>query len=667
MTDQAPPPAEALYDYSTVTAQTVAAEVEAGLAEAEALLSELARDNRQPSYDNTLRPLDEAIGRVWLAYGRSAFMARVHADARVRDAGQAAEERLTKWQVDLAFRPELARAVRKLGSTAEGTALAGERRRLLEHWLRDFRRAGHDLEEHERAEVQRLRERLVELEVLFQRNVDEFEDGLELTRDELAGLDDDYIARLRPGRREGTYRVSLDYPELFPFLDQAERRDLRQQLEFKALNRAADINRPVLEEVLALRRRVAELLGYESWAHFSLEVKMAATPANVDAFYDSLLGPLRARASEEIERMAGMLAAETGETILRSWDRRYYDEQIRRRELGIDAAEVAAHFPLERVVTGMFELCGDVFGLDFEQLDNASAWHADVALYEIRDRPTGEAIAHFYADLFPRSGKFGHAAAFTLVPGRRRADGSFQRPVSAIVANFTRPASDAPSLLRHDEVLTLFHEFGHILHQCLTRAETTRFSGTETEQDFVEAPSQIMEHWAWNRDVLARFARHHRTGQPIPPELVRRLTEARDLNVCVKTLRQCYYGLLDRALHDAAQHRDLDRIYHEAWAVTGFPLHEGTFDPASFAHLVGGYDAGYYGYLWSKVYGDDMYSRFEAEGVTSPQVGADYRREVLEPGGSRDGMEHLRAFLGREPSDEAFLRLLGIEKAQATG
>jgi len=652
-----------LYDYSAVTADSVRREVESGLAEAERLIRRITPEFGKRSYDNTLRLLDEAVARIWLAYGRSAFMARVHPEAAVRDAGQAAEEKLTKWQVELPFRTELAKAVRDYGATDEAGTLIGERRRLLDHWLRDFRRAGHDAPAEQRDEVQRLRQRLVELEVLFQRNVDEYDDALELTREELVGLDDDYIARLTPGRREATYRVSLDYPEVFPFLDQAERRDLRQQLEHKLLNRAARANRPILEEILALRRRVAELLGYDSWAAFSLEVKMAAEPARVDAFYDGLLGPLRDKARTEIDRMTRLLEADTGETLLRSWDRRYYDEQIRRRELGIDAAEVAAHFPLERVVDGMFELCGEVFGLDFEQLDNETAWHPDASLYQIRDRASGAHLAHFYADLFPRSGKFGHAAAFTLVPGRLEQDGAFQPPVSAIVANFTRPSEDGPSLLRHDEVLTLFHEFGHILHQCLSRAETTRFSGTETEQDFVEAPSQIMEHWAWDADVLSRFARHHRTGQPIPSRLVGQLTAARDLNVCVKTLRQCYYGLLDRALHGPEQERDLDCIYREAWDVTGFPLHEGTFDPASFAHLVGGYDAGYYGYLWSKVYGDDMYSRFAQEGVTSPVVGADYRREVLERGGSRDAMEHLRAFLGREPSEEAFLRLLGIERA----
>jgi thimet oligopeptidase len=656
-----------LYDYSTVTAESVTREADDGLRDAEDLIAELLGVDGWRTYDNTLRPLDAAIGRLWLAYGRSAFMARVHPDAAVRDAGQAAEEKLTKWQVDLPFRSELAAAVRGYAQTGDAAGLSAERRRLLDHWLRDFRRAGHDLSDDDRREVQRLRERLVELEVAFQRNVDEFQDGLELTRDELAGLDDAYIERLRPGERPGTYRVSMDYPEAYPFLDQAQRRDLREQLEFKFFNRARAENVPLLDEVLRIRRRIAELLGYPSWAAFAIEVKMAATPERVSEFYASLLGPLQAKAADELERMRRLLEADTGETTLQSWDRRYYDDQIRRREFGIDAAAVAAYFPLEQVVEGMFELTGDVFGLDYRALPASTAWHPDVRLYEIIDRDSGQRIAHFYADLFPRDGKFGHAAAFVLVPGMRLADGSYQQPVSSIVANFTKPAAGAPSLLRHDEVVTLFHEFGHILHQTLTRAETARFTGTETEGDFVEAPSQIMEHWAWNADVLRRFARHHHTGEAIPEQLVQQLVAARDLNVATKTLRQCYYGLLDRALHGPEQERDLERIYREAWSVTGVPLHEGTYDPASFAHLVGGYDAGYYGYLWSKVYGDDMFSRFEQEGITSPQVGRDYRREVLEMGGSRDGMEHLRAFLGREPSDEAFLRLLGIEKAARAG
>jgi Zn-dependent oligopeptidase len=280
--------------------------------------------------------------------------------------------------------------------------------------------------------------------------------------------------------------------------------------------------------------------------------------------------------------------------------------------------------------------------------------------YAIDDAATGEEIAHFFMDLFPREGKFSHAAAFPLIPGRRLPGGGYQKPLAAIVANFTKPAGERPSLLQHQEVETFFHEFGHILHQTLTKAELVKFAGTSTEGDFVEAPSQIMENWTWQPEVLARFARHYQTGEPIPEKLVSQLAAAKNLNIALLTLRQAQFGLLDMWLHDESIDKDLDAIHVRSTEVSLFPVQADTFYPASFGHLLGGYDAGYYGYLWSEVYGDDMWSRFEREGVTNPEVGAEYRREVLEKGGSRDGIEHLRAFLGREPSNEAFLRKLGL-------
>ena len=232
--------------------------------------------------------------------------------------------------------------------------------------------------------------------------------------------------------------------------------------------------------------------------------------------------------------------------------------------------------------------------------------------------------------------------------------------MSAIVANFTKPTANRPSLLQHNEVVTLFHEFGHILHMSLTKADFARFSGANTEWDFVEAPSQIMENWCWSTEVLGRFARHYETGEPIPVDLVNQLVAARDLNVALHNLRQISFGWLDMGMHGPREDRDLDAILRESLAITLFPLQEGTFYPASFGHMMGGYDAGYYGYLWSEVFGDDMFSKFVEGGITSPEVGRAYRSAVLEPNGSKDAAELLRDFLGREPSNEAFLKKLGI-------
>jgi Zn-dependent oligopeptidase len=391
-----------------------------------------------------------------------------------------------------------------------------------------------------------------------------------------------------------------------------------------------------------------------------MELKMAKSPERVRSFYEELLPSLAGTVRRELDVLARRMEADDHSGPVTAWDWRYYDDTLRREEYGIDQNLVSEYFPLDPVMEGMFEITGEVLGLSYRVVPETNAWHDSVRLYEISDRASGRPLGHFYADFFPREGKFGHAAAFPLVIGHRDATGEYVAPVSAIVANFTPPSADGPSLLKHGEVETLFHEFGHILHMSLTRAEFARFSGAETEWDFVEAPSQIMQHWTWDPSVLARFARHHATGKPMPPELVEQLARARFVNVGLKTAMQAFYGQVDMALHAEPATPDMDLALRQTFEITGMPYPEGTFMLSGFGHLLGGYDAGYYGYLWANVIGDDMFSRFSAEGVLSPVVGAEYRREILEPNGSRDADDLVRAFLGREPSNAEFLRLRGM-------
>jgi Zn-dependent oligopeptidase len=442
-------------------------------------------------------------------------------------------------------------------------------------------------------------------------------------------------------------------------MENSPRRDLREQLYRKFNSRAVEPNRPLLEEAVGTREQIAGMFGQASWAHHQLEEKMAKTPEAVRAFYAALVPGLTEGGQSELKVMEALLSSDGHETPLQTFDRSYYETQLRKQEYGVDPMEVAAYFPLQQVLDGMLDLTGEVFGVEYRKVD-APTWHPDVLTYGIHDRRSGELIAHFHMDLYPREGKFSHAAAFTLVTGRRLPAGSYQRPTSAIVANFTKPGSERPSLLQHSEVETFFHEFGHILHQTLTRAEVSRFAGSSTEGDFVEAPSQIMENWTWRPEILRRFARHFQTGEPIPDRLVDQLVAAKNLNIALLTLRQASFGLLDMWLHDELPDKDLDQILQRATDVSLFSPQPGTFFPASFGHLLGGYDAGYYGYLWSEVYGDDMWSRFDLEGVDNPAVGMDYRRAILEKGGSVDGIDMLRDFLGREPNNHAFLKRLGI-------
>jgi thimet oligopeptidase len=652
-----------LYDYGDVTPKTVADEADAAIARADAFVAQAVAAFDAPTFAATLQRLELAGAEISIGYGRSAFMAQVHPDAAVRDAGQAAEERITKWRVAVIFRDDVYRAVAAFAQTDEAQQLSGERERLLEHWMRDFRRAGHELPAEQRAQLEALRDRLVELEVAFARNLNEYQDWIEVDRHGLAGLPESFIERLRPGSEPGTYRVSLDYPEVNPFLERARNRGHRETIFRKNWNKAVDANKPLLEEALTTRRKIADLLDQPTWAHYSMEVKMAATPERVGAFYDELVPPLEDAARREVQALAELHAAAGHSDSIQSWDWTYYDTRQSMEEFGVDQNEVTEYLPLDPVLDGMFALTAEVFGLAYERVPEARAWHPSVQLFRIRDRESGDVLAHFYADLFPREGKFSHAAAFPIVIGHRGEDGSYVKPVSAIVANFTPPSGDRPSLLTHGphgEIEVLFHEFGHILHMSLTRAEFTRFSGAETEWDFVEAPSQIMEHWVWEPEVLARFARHYRTGEPIPRQLVERMAASRYLNVGLRATRQVFFGTMDLALHATERQPDMEAAMRESWKVTQLPYPDETFMLAGFGHLMGGYDAGYYGYLWAEVIGDDMWGRFAREGITSPEVGMAYRRAILEPNGAKSGDELVKDFLGRPASNESFLRMRGM-------
>jgi Zn-dependent oligopeptidase len=649
-----------MYDYTGLRASDVAVATDEAITEAEQLVTSIIAESGARTHANTMAPLDEAGVIIADAHGRYGFMGRVHPDQDVRDAALEAEERLTKWTSDLAFREDLYAAVSAYAATEEAGTLEGLEKRSLDFALRDFRRSGQALDPEKRADLQALRQRLIELQVAFQRNVNEWKDFIEVTEDELDGMTAQYISRLAEGDTRGTRRVSLDYPEYLPFMEEARRRDLRHALQHKFYNVAADENSPILEEAVAIRRQMADLLGHATWADYAMEIKMA-DPDAVAEFYASIVPGLTEKGRTELAVLQDLMAADHPDDMVQAWDWTYYDSEQRKRDYGVDPNVVASYFPLEAVLGGLFAITGDVLGLDYRRIPDPDAWHEDVALYEIRDRRRNEAVAYFYADLFPRDGKYGHAACFGLRGGRALPDGSYRKPVAAIVANVTKPGPDQPSLLKHSEAVTLFHEFGHVLHYCLTEVAHPRFAGFETEWDFVEAPSQIMENWMWEPEVLARFARHHETGEPIPADLVGQLVAARDQNIGLKMLRQVFFGKFDLALHAATGPVDVDAAYRQAFAYTLLPFPESTRFAASFGHIMGGYDAGYYGYLWAKVFGDDMFSAFAAGGVLNPTIGKRYREEILAAGASRDANEHLEAFLGRSPSAAAFMARLGLE------
>lgn len=646
-----------MFDYTSITPDSVTSDLEAAIGGADALLDELVGVEGPRTMENTGEPFLEVSRRMADLYGRGPFLSQAHPDVAVREAARLASERLAEWGIRTQFRRDLYRAFADFAAGL-GTDIDPETRRWVDHELRDLRLAGHELDEAARTELEELNQRLAELGIRFQQNLAENADTLDVPVEDLVGLDEAIIAGLADGGAPGTKRVTMRYPDVVPALGGVRKRSVRLALSTMFNNRCVGENRGILEEAIGIRLRIARLFGLPTWAHHRMQTKMADGPEAVFEFYEGLVPALTEKAREELAVLERLLVADGETPPLRRHDLRYYDEQLRRTEYGVDQQAIAAYFPLESTMDGLLDLSAEVFGLGFRVVEDARTWHPDAVLHEVTDAADGRVIGHFFADLFPREGKYGHAAAFPLLPAHEGRDG-WVSPVTAFLCNFPRPTADRPSLLRHEDVVTLFHEFGHVLHMTLSRARIPRFSGASTEWDFVEAPSQIMEHWCWSPEILTRISRHHLTGEPIPDGLVTQLTASRDVNRALFALRQVSLGMIDLNYHGVDGIPDLETGLADAEAVGLVLSDDGSFMPATFGHLFG-YDAGYYGYLWAEVFGDDMFSVFAEAGLTDPDVGRRYRATILEPNGTKDAVDLLADFLGREPSNEAFLRKLGI-------
>jgi thimet oligopeptidase len=652
-----------LFDYRTLTPSDLGRRVDAAVLAADALVmgAVAAAADPSPRFDDVLGRIDGALANLSDEQGRTAFLVSVHPDSNVRDQAQAARERIEAWVRALPQRDDVAEAVGRYATAADARSLDGEERRLLDRWQRDLRRAGHGLSPEARADVRALTAREVELEGAFLRNIDEWTGGVDATDEDLAGMPEAYVSALRPGSAQRTRRITVDYPELWPFLESSPNRQLREELLRLHYSRAMDTNRPLLEELLATRRRHAAILGYPSWAHYRIEPKMARSPERVEALLASVIPALRERADREYAAMAAMLARDTGDSRLQRWDWYYYREQIRAAASGADPGTMSEYLPLEVVLEGLFDLTREVFGILVRELPDARAWADEVRLFELLDSGDGSRLGWCYADLHPREGKFGHAMVCPLALPRRDDAGEREPAVAALVVNVPRPSGESPACLRHDDVEMLFHEFGHVLHVVTGTGRFHALSMDGVEQDFQEAVSQIMENWAWEPDILCRISRHHRTGERMPAAVAEAFAGTRTTNVGSRYLRW-YVGFatFDQLVH-GSEGVDLDEAVRRADAVEGLPSVPGTFWPAGFGHIAEAYDAGYYGYLWSRAYGDDMWSRFAVEGITDGAVGRAYRREVLEPGASRDAEVLVESFLGRPFSSRALLERAGLD------
>ena len=617
----------------------------------------------QAGFQNTLVALSDALSELGDATNGPIFLGEVSTDPSVRDAGHACDADTSRFFVDVYSREDLYRPLKAYA--ASKPKLTGEDARLLEKTVLAFKRSGLDLPKDKRDQVAGLRKRIVDLETGYRKQLGEDKSTGAFTSAELAGMPDDFIQRLP--KQGDLYLVSTDYPDYFPFMENAKDADARRRLEILFDNRGGEANSRRLAEALRLRREAARLLGYSSHADFVLEDRMAKTPAAALRFLKDLRAKLERKGRPELAALAALKKGELGaksDGIIHIWDWRYYHHRLLRERYDVDDQKIKEYFPMDVVTEGLLGVYQQLLGVKFTPVEPAEAWHPDVKLFKVSDAASGELIGHFYMDLFPREGKYKHAAAFSLVCARRMPDGSYQRPVSAIVANFDKPTPDHPSLLRHEEVETFFHEFGHIMHQTLTKAQYQRFSGSNVALDFVEAPSQMLENWVWKAEVLEKLSGQYQDhSKKLPRELLDKMVAAKNVDSGITYLRQDFFATLDLTYHGRPVD-DVTQTYARLMReISLIPMTPGTRPEAGFGHLMGGYDAGYYGYLWSKVFAQDMFSRFEMLGVLDPKTGGDYRREILEPGSGREEAVSLRRFLGREPSDEPFLRSIGLETA----
>ncbi|RIH85002.1 Oligopeptidase A [Calidithermus terrae] len=624
------------------------------------------------TYANTLGAYDRLGERLQRAFRVVSHLESVRTTPELRQAYNATLPLVTAFYTKVQLSSELYAALKAYAATPEAQRLSPTKRRFLQLTLDAFRREGADLPPEKKARLEAINTRLAELTSKYSQNVLDSTAAFELYLEEpqLAGLPDSARQAARQSAqakgREG-YRFTLQAPSYLALMTYLDDASVREQVYRAYNNRATEEgrdNRQLLPEILALRQEKAELLGYAHFADLVLEERMAKNGATAVAFERDLAEryrPYFERENQELQAFRQRLEGPDAPPLA-PWDVAYYAEKQRQAVYDFDEEALRPYFPLPQVLEGLFELCRRVFGIRVEPAE-ARGWHPDVRSYDLYD-PQGRFTSRFYTDWFPRDDKRGGAWMNFFITGNR--DGASEPHLTLMCGNLTPPVGDQPALLTHREVETIFHEFGHLLHHALSNVEVLSLAGTNVPWDFVELPSQIMENWCWEREALDLFARHYRTGEPIPDPLFQRMRQARTYRAANATMRQLAFGTVDLALHIDYKPHDGDVAQYARTVMEGFspaPLPEDYAFIASFGHLFGssvGYAAGYYSYKWAEVLDADAFSRFQAEGIFNPDTGRDFVEHILTKGNSDDPAQLFRNFMGRDPSPEALLRRTGL-------
>lgn len=670
---------DSLPPFSQIQPDQVQPAVTQAIADCKQKISDVLAQREPHTWDSLIAPLEEVNDRLSRIWSPVSHLNSVLNSEALREAHDACLPLLSEFQTYVGQHEGLYQAYLALSESDDFPLLSVAQRKEIQNTLRDFRLSGIGLPAEAQQRYGEIQARLSELASRFSNNVlDATQGWSKLVTDEaeLAGLPASAQAAARQlaelKGKEG-WLFTLDIPSYLPVMMYADNRALRAELYEAFTTRASDQgpnagkwdNSAIMTELLTLRRELAQLLGFANYAELSLATKMADKPEQVVNFLTDLARRSLSQGKAELEEIRAFASEQHGQSELAAWDIPYYAEKLKQHKFSISDEQLRPYFPASKVVKGLFEVVKRVFGMKVRERLGIDTWHPDVRFYDIFDAED-ELRGSFYLDLYAREHKQGGAWMDVCLGRRYRQDGSLQKPVAYLTCNFNGPVDGKPALFTHNEVVTLFHEFGHGIHHMLTRIDVAGVAGINgVAWDAVELPSQFLENWCWESEALAFISGHHETGEPLPADLLEKMLTARNFQAAMQMLRQLEFALFDFRLHQEFDPANadqipalLDEVRREVAVMT--PPAFNRFQH-SFSHIfAGGYAAGYYSYKWAEVLSADAFSRFEEEGIFNPVTGHSFLKNILEKGGSKEPMELFRAFRGREPQVDALLRHSGI-------
>ena len=647
---------------------------EAGIAEAKAEIDAIIANEEEPTFENTIEAMEYAGETLNNVAGIFYNLMEANTNEQMQEIAEQISPMLTEYEMYVSLNPVLFEKVKTVYEKRNELGLDQDQMKLLEDNYKSFVRGGANLSDEDKELYSKWSEELSLTTLQFSKNVLAATNAyvLNITDEaDLAGLPEfvrTMAAETAAEKGLEGWAFTLDAPSYSPFLKYSEKRDLRKQIwtayNTRAIGGEFD-NTEIVRKIVDLRIKIANILGYETYADYALETRMAKDRKTVTEFIMNLLEPSLPYAKKDVADVFAYAKKNGFEgDRLESWDFSYWSEKYQQAEYSLSAEELKPYFQLESCIDAVFGLASRLYGISFQELDNVPVYHEDVKVYEVKDAD-GSHLALFYADFFPRASKRG-GAWMTEFRGQSIKDGVEKRPFISIVCNFTKPTADAPALITHDELTTFLHEFGHALHGIFAQGRYGSLTGTNVSRDFVELPSQIMENWAFEPEYLNSFAKHYQTGEPIPGELIEKIVAAKNYLAGYAQVRQLHYGLLDMSWHTLTALPSESTVEFEKKALAPYavmPAVEGTAFSGSFSHIFsGGYSAGYYSYKWAEVLEADAFSLFKEKGIFNTDVAASFRENILSKGGAQDEAVIYRNFRGHDPQPEALMKKLGLTK-----